>query len=103
MPTGNWIYQSIRSVYLEALQLERERLLLICHRCGEALTSPIEVVLGADHGLLSICRPNEKEPKSTLANSAGAPIACPTDRCAAAELTGYSRTTAIERRGDPVT
>jgi|SRR6516165_2379772 len=51
--------------------------------------------LGAGEGLLFVRPVAEAGTDETSTASAA-------DRCAATELTGYSRTRAIERRGDPI-
>jgi hypothetical protein len=54
-----------------------------------------EIALGTGEGLLFV-RPVEE------AGTAETSTASAADCCAATELTGYSRTKAIERRGDPI-
>ena len=54
-----------------------------------------EIALGTGEGLLFV-RPVEE------AGIAETSTASAADRCAATELTGYSRARAIERRGDPI-
>jgi hypothetical protein len=92
---SNASHQPIRHQGAASTSTHKGDIAVICGGVATCSLAKFKIALRTGVGLLFV-RPVEE------AGTAEASPASTADRCAATELTGYSRTRAIERRGDPI-